>query len=181
MFSFLCIVKQKKKKFGAIRNFLKIFIFENLLHKKGLKGGFQLMLILGLLVMYFDAAVVFVTKSSLLFRLALAILWLINVSKKIYLSVILYIWREDLFTLNQLRKYTNFRGLTIRFLHSLEDEEYDYQTSEPKKGRGTYNINTSVTSVVEFWGQGSNGTRFLLTNPIYFFFIWFSNLSRSNC
>ena len=32
------------------------------------------MLILGLLSMYFDAAVVFVTKSSLLFRLAVAIL-----------------------------------------------------------------------------------------------------------
>ena len=35
---------------------------------------FQFMLILGLLGMYFDAAVVFVTKSSLLFRLAVAIL-----------------------------------------------------------------------------------------------------------
>ena len=33
-----------------------------------------MMLILDLLGMYFDAAVVFVTKSSLLFRLALAIL-----------------------------------------------------------------------------------------------------------
>ena len=33
------------------------------------------MLILSLLGMYFDAAVVFVTKFSLLFRLALAILW----------------------------------------------------------------------------------------------------------
>ena len=33
------------------------------------------MLILGLLGMYFDAAVVFVTKSLLFFRLALAILW----------------------------------------------------------------------------------------------------------
>ena len=33
------------------------------------------MLILGLLGMYFDAAVVFVTKSSLLFKLAMAILW----------------------------------------------------------------------------------------------------------
>ena len=32
------------------------------------------MLILGLLGMYFDAVVVFVTKSSLLFRLAVAIL-----------------------------------------------------------------------------------------------------------
>ena len=32
------------------------------------------MLILGLLGMYFDAAVVFVMKSSLLFRLAVAIL-----------------------------------------------------------------------------------------------------------
>ena len=39
------------------------------------KGGFQLMLILGLLGMYFDAAVVFVTSQTLLFRLALAILW----------------------------------------------------------------------------------------------------------
>ena len=39
------------------------------------KGGFQLMLILGLLGMYFDAAVVFVMKSSLLFRLTVAILW----------------------------------------------------------------------------------------------------------
>ena len=36
--------------------------------------GFQFMLILGLLGMYFDAAVVFVTKSSLLFKLAVAIL-----------------------------------------------------------------------------------------------------------
>ena len=33
------------------------------------------MLILGLLGMYFDAAVVFVTNSSLLFRSAVAILW----------------------------------------------------------------------------------------------------------
>ena len=33
------------------------------------------MLILGLLGMYFDAAVVFVTNSSLFFRLAVAILW----------------------------------------------------------------------------------------------------------
>ena len=38
------------------------------------KGGFQLMLILGLLGMYFDAAVVFVKNSSLLFRLTVAIL-----------------------------------------------------------------------------------------------------------
>ena len=68
-----------KKNFGAIRKFLKFFIFENLLHKKGLKGGFQLMLILGLLGMYFDAVVVFVTSQTLLFRLALAILWNIKV------------------------------------------------------------------------------------------------------
>ena len=33
------------------------------------------MQILGLLGMYFDAAVVFVTNSSLLFRFAMAILW----------------------------------------------------------------------------------------------------------
>ena len=33
------------------------------------------MQVLGLLGMYFDAAVVFVTNSSLLFRLVMAILW----------------------------------------------------------------------------------------------------------
>ena len=37
LFSFLCIVKQKKN-FGVIRKFLKIFIFKHLLHKKGPKG-----------------------------------------------------------------------------------------------------------------------------------------------
>ena len=31
-----------KKKFGAIRKFLKFFIFENLLHKKRLKGGISI-------------------------------------------------------------------------------------------------------------------------------------------
>ena len=35
-----------------------------------------MMQILGLLGIYFDAAVVFVTNSSLLFRLAMAILWI---------------------------------------------------------------------------------------------------------
>ena len=57
---------------------------QDLLHKKQFlkilwsevwKGGFQLMQILDLLGMYFDAVVVFVTNSSLLFRLAVAILW----------------------------------------------------------------------------------------------------------
>jgi hypothetical protein len=38
--------------------------------------GFQFMLILGLLGMYFDATLVFYTKSSLLFKLAVAILCL---------------------------------------------------------------------------------------------------------
>ena len=41
LFSFLCIVKQKKN-FGAIRKILKIFIFGNLHHKKGLKGGISI-------------------------------------------------------------------------------------------------------------------------------------------
>ena len=39
------------------------------------KEGFQLMQILGLLCMYFDAVVVEVEKYWLFFRLALAILW----------------------------------------------------------------------------------------------------------
>ena len=58
---------------------------QDLLHKKQFSKilwsevwnrGFQLMLILVLLCMYFDAKVVFVTNLTLLFRLALAILWL---------------------------------------------------------------------------------------------------------
>ena len=40
------------------------------------QGAFQLMQILDLLGMYFNAAVVFVTNFLLLFILALAILWL---------------------------------------------------------------------------------------------------------
>ena len=43
-----------------------------------LKGGFQLMQILGLLGMYFDAVVVETEKCLLFFRLALAILWKYN-------------------------------------------------------------------------------------------------------
>ena len=48
--------------------------------KWGLKGGISIDAdsgpeFLGLLGVYFDAAVVFVMKSSLLFRLAVAILW----------------------------------------------------------------------------------------------------------
>ena len=34
--------RKAKKNFGAIRKFLKIFIFENLHHKKGLKGGISI-------------------------------------------------------------------------------------------------------------------------------------------
>ena len=40
----------------------------------GLKGGISIEQILDLLGMYFDAVVVFVTKSSLLFKLAVVIL-----------------------------------------------------------------------------------------------------------
>ena len=40
------------------------------------------MQILGLLGMYFDAAVVFVTNSSLLFRFAMAILWAATIDYK---------------------------------------------------------------------------------------------------
>ena len=99
LFSFLCIVKQKKIseqsesfwKFLFLKIYLTIFCdklffvpekknvslkktsFE-ILWSKVWKGGFQLMQILGFLGMYFDAAVVFVTSHLLLFRLVLAIL-----------------------------------------------------------------------------------------------------------
>ena len=67
---------------------------QDLLHKKQFlkilwsevwKGGFQIMQILRFLGMYFDAVVVFVTNSTLLFRFALAILHRdIKVQMKIY-------------------------------------------------------------------------------------------------
>ena len=41
----------------------------NAIKSKGVKGGFHLMQILGLLGMYFDAVAVFVTNFLLLFRL----------------------------------------------------------------------------------------------------------------
>ena len=52
-----------KKNLEQSENFWKILFLEIYIIKKVGKGGFQLMLILGLLGMYFDAAVVFVTKS----------------------------------------------------------------------------------------------------------------------
>ena len=62
--------KTEQKLFLEKKNFVPENIFVSLkknyfwnFMKWGLKGGFQLMLILGFLGMYFDAAVVFVTKS----------------------------------------------------------------------------------------------------------------------
>ena len=77
LFSFLCIVKQKKN-FGAIWKFFKIYFI-----KKVWKAGFQLMRILGLLGISFDAAVVFVTSQTLVLRLDLAILcWIVILKTK---------------------------------------------------------------------------------------------------
>ena len=61
LFSFLCIVKQKKilERSEIFWNFLFLKIY---FIKMVWKGGFQLMLILGLLGMYFE--VVFVTSTS---------------------------------------------------------------------------------------------------------------------
>ena len=49
--------------------------------------GFQLMLILGLLGMYFDAAVVFVSSQTLLLKLAVAILWFIFIPLPFWLGM----------------------------------------------------------------------------------------------
>ena len=75
MFRFLCIVKQKKNSERS-ENFWKSSFLKIYFKKNVWKVGFQFMLILGLLGMYFDAAVVFVRKSSLFLRLAVAILCL---------------------------------------------------------------------------------------------------------
>ena len=50
-------------------------------------GGYQLMLILVLLGIYFDAVVIFVTSQTLLFRLALAILCRCITSKTLSMKV----------------------------------------------------------------------------------------------
>ena len=54
---------QSDLKIFESENFWKFSFLKIYLIKKVRKGGFQLMLILGLLGMYFDAAVVFVNKS----------------------------------------------------------------------------------------------------------------------
>ena len=55
--------------------------------------GFESMLILDLLGMYFDAAVVFVMNSSLFFRLAVAILWGILNQKNLWPTLIYHFER----------------------------------------------------------------------------------------
>jgi hypothetical protein len=49
------------------------------------------MLIMGLLIMCFDAAVVFVAKSSLLIKFALAILWIANVWPFLFCQGLTYV------------------------------------------------------------------------------------------
>ena len=78
---FFCFTQHKKpyKSCPYIFLFMKFFFFSlkkntfEILWSEVWKRGFQLMLILGLLGMYFDVAVAFVMKSPLLFRLAVAI------------------------------------------------------------------------------------------------------------
>ena len=77
--------------------------------------GFQFILILDLLGMYFDAAVVFVTKFSLLFRLAVAI---ICVSQFFFESISKNV--NDLQSELLMARTGNFRDL------------YDYRNLGPK-------------------------------------------------
>ena len=80
LFSFLCIVRQKKNSERS-EKFWK-FLFLKIYFKKNVqKVGFQFMLILVLLGMYFDAVVVIGVVSLLLFRLPMAILWKAYCSK----------------------------------------------------------------------------------------------------
>ena len=83
---------------------------QDLLHKKQFlkilwsevwKGGFQLMLILVLLSMFFDAAVVFSKTFLLLFRLALAILFL-------------RLWTHDSYFPNSFRPISYLEYIWVR-------------------------------------------------------------------
>ena len=65
------------------------------------------MLILGLLGMYFDAVEVFVTKSSLFFRLAVAILW-----------------RVLYFRMNFWLSYDAFKVVFFRSGHLVHDSQF---------------------------------------------------------
>ena len=76
----ICINRNPSFQTSLHKIFKKSFYEVNITSQQSLevilvwKGEFQLIHILGLLGMYFDAVVVFVTNSSLLFRLAVAIL-----------------------------------------------------------------------------------------------------------
>ena len=68
----------EQKLFLEKKNLFLKKITSEILWSEVWKGGFQLMLMLVLLGMYCDAVVGFVTKSSLLFKLAVAILWFLS-------------------------------------------------------------------------------------------------------
>ena len=78
------------------------------------------MQILGLLGMYFDAAVVFVTKSPLLFRLAVAILWsfelfvcYLNRLKTLCWTIKFQLKRYSLLGNKNLQKFLNSRHVVF--------------------------------------------------------------------
>ena len=73
------------------------------------------MLILGLLGMYFDAAVVFVTSQTLFLRLALAILWLQSeeVEKFFFLHEQTFIWQASLLDVKS-DLLLNFQLITVQ-------------------------------------------------------------------
>ena len=94
------------------------------------------MLILGLLGMYFDAVVVFVTNSSVLFRLAMAILWISNLSG-----------RPDIFLGSRTIKNMLFTLPIARGL-GLNDIFVCFQFTE-----GTYSFKVKVNVHSRFFHQ----------------------------
>ena len=88
------------------------------------------MLILGLLGMYFDAAVVFVTKSSLFFRLAVAILCKVSEKYQFLIFKIIRLPIIDLYLIHYELMTTTIFGNTMSFMNIKIDNLRWYRCSQ---------------------------------------------------
>ena len=92
-----------------------------ILRREVWKGGYQLVLILVLLGMYFDAVVVFVTSQTLLFRLALAILWM-GTNKRAGVKHWYFLYSNAFYVIlfYQCKKIPNLQAVCIMHRVALE-------------------------------------------------------------
>ena len=120
--------------------------------KKVWKGGFQLMLILGLLGMYFDAVVVFVTNSSRLFRL-----FFDDLRKQIGKIIYHYLKNWDF----QKKKIKKWMFLYIKFFFQIF-----FRNLEKK------NLYIKTYKIFTFWKNFFLNLNFWNKDILFYLFFW---------